>query len=343
MFRGQCYKPESELPYQPIREGLRPYLLRHLGPEQARRILGPWAPHMARLVPEVKELVPDLPALEPLPPQRDRQRLLTGMVQFCRLLASRYPLVFFLDDLHWSDPSTLQCLHMLARRTAEARVLILGAFREEEVEPDHPLTVLEQHLTIERLSTRLTLQRLSPEAVTRLVAQKAHQAWDSRAFARRLHQETEGNPLFLAELLHSLLEKELLLETEAGHWQPAPGTDLTEVALDLPATVQTIIESRCQAVGEVAQQILDTAAVMSRRFSYDLVEQVSDYEADELLDGLDELLNRQLLRELPEAEQAAYEFTHHKIREAIYEGLSQARRSHLHRQAAAAREKNVCP
>jgi DNA-binding SARP family transcriptional activator len=336
---GQCHEMERDLPYQPIRESLRPYLLRHLGPERARRILGPWAPHVARLVPEVKELVPDLPALEPLPPERDRQRLLTGLVQFCRLLASRYPLVFFLDDLHWSDPSTLQCLHMLARRTAEARVLILGAFREEEIEPDHPLTVLDQHLTIERLSTHLTLQRLSPEAVTRLVAQKAHQAWDSQAFTQRLHRETEGNPLFLAELLHSLLEEGLLLEDEAGRWQPSPGTDLTDVTLGLPATVQTIIESRCQAVGEVARQILDTVAVMSRRFSYDLVEQVSDFEVDELLDGLDELLSRQLLRERPEAEQAAYEFTHHKIREAIYEGLSQARRSHLHRQVAEAKEK----
>jgi predicted ATPase len=336
VFSGRCHELEQNLPYQPLRESLRPYLLRYVGPQRARRILGPWAPHVARLVPEVKKLVPDLPGLAPLPPQADRQRLLEGLVQFCLSLASRYPLIFFLDDLHWSDPSTLQFLHRLARHIAGERVLILGAIRDEAVGPDHPLTVLEQHLTIERLGAQLALQRLSPEAVTTLVAQKSDPEWESRAFTRRLQRETEGHPLFVAELLDRLLEEGLLLETETGHWQPSPEADLAEVVLDLPAPVRTILERRYQAAGAAAQQILDLAAVIGRNFDDELLRQASQLEIEEILDGLDELLQRQLIRERPEGQQATYEFSHHKIREVVYEGLSQARRNHLHRQVAGA-------
>ncbi|HEX6383971.1 MAG TPA: AAA family ATPase [Anaerolineae bacterium] len=336
VFQGQCHELEDDLPYQPIREALQPYLLRHLAPERARQILGPAAPHLARLAPEVRELVPNLPRLEPLPAEEERQRMLAGLVQFCRSLASRYPLVFFLDDLQWSDPSTLQCLHMLARHTTEGRVLILGAFRDEEIDPDHPLRVLEQHLTVEGLANRLELRRLSLEAIAALIEQKAVQEWDSRPFIQQLYAETEGNPLFLAELLHSLLEDGLLLENEAGRWQPAPDVDLTDAALGLPATVQSIIENRCQAAGEAAQQILDIAAVIGRSFRYDLLKHTGDLNIHEKVDALDELLSRQLLRERTEAEQAEYAFSHDKIREAVYDGLSQARLIYLHRQVAEA-------
>ncbi len=345
VFQGRAYEPERDLPYQPVRESLRRYLLR-LDPDRLQQVLGAWAPHVAVLVPEIKQALPDLPALEPVAPEEERRRLVTGLTQFCLSLAARRPVVFCLDDLQWADPSTLQFLHVLVRHSAHEPVLLLGTYRSEEVQPDHPLTTVERHLMLERLADRLDLRRLSAEAVGQLVAQKAAAGWNSAPFSQRLYRETEGNPLFLAEMLRKLLEAGLLTEDTAGCWQPAPGADTsarlsTSVVGDvfsLPATVRAVIEARCRAAGRRGQRVLRTAAVIGQTFTFDLVARTSDLDMEALLDALDDLVARQLVNEQLEGDHASYNFSHDKIREVVYQGLHSARRMHLHRRAATALE-----
>lgn len=338
VWRGKCHEIERDLPFRPLREALRPYLLRRLPPEQARRALGPWAPQVAVLVPEIKELLPGLEEPEPVSPEEARQRLLDGLTHFCLSLAGRYPLLLFLDDVQWADPSTLQFLHRFARNVGEAPILLLAAFRTEEVTGGHPLASVAQTLQREGLARRLALGSLSPAAVASLLERKAAPGWDSAAFSRRLFVETEGNALFLNELLQSLLEEGQLVEDDTGRWRPARGADLEDVALRLPETVQTVIESRCRGASDAAQDVLGAAAVIGRSFDVALLQRAGAVGTATLLDALDELLARRLVREPEEADSGEYAFGHDKIRKVVYEDLSRARRRHLHGQVAAALE-----
>lgn len=338
VLRGTSYAIERDLPFQPIRAALRPYLLRHLDPEQARWILGPWAAHVALLIPEVRELVPDLPTLEPVSPERERRQLLHGLVECCRALAARYPLVLFLDNLQWSDPSTLQCLHLLMQQISREPILILGTFRTEDVAALQFLTALEQQPEQAETLFRLDLPRLSRDAVAALIDQETVPGWNRQPFIARLYAETEGNPLFLVETLRSLRDQGLLHENGSHRRQLAPDIDLTAIHWSLPTSVQLVIETRCQAVSGAARRMLHLAAVIGRHFTYGLLQAASTIPTDDLLDALDELLHRQLIQELPNHEQVGYAFSHEKIREVIYQGLSRARRCHLHRQVAAALE-----
>jgi ABC-type oligopeptide transport system substrate-binding subunit/DNA-binding SARP family transcriptional activator len=338
VFQGRAYELERDLPFQPVREALRRNLFRRLDPERAQQVLGRRAPYVALLVPEIKQFMPDFPSLDPVLPEEERHRLLTGLTRFCLSLAAQHPVVFFVDDLQWADPSSLQFLHFLVRHIAQERVLVLGTYRREEVEPDHHLTAMERHLMREGLAVRQELQRLTRTAVTDLVEQKGAPGWDCVAFSQRLYQETEGNALFVAELIRSLLEAGWLIGDEAGRWQPAPGIDLENEALGLPATAQAVIEARCHAAGSTGQRILRTAAVIGRTFTFDLLRRASGLGTEVLLDTLDVLLARQLVHEHLEADRGGYDFSHDKIREVIYGSLSPARRIHLHGKVAVALE-----
>ncbi len=338
VFRGQACQMESDLPYQPVREALRLYLLSRLANEEMRRVLGSWMPHVALLLPELRQLFPDLSPLPPLPLEDEQQRLLEGLVQFCLSLAARRPVVFFIDDLHWADRSTLRFLHCLARRIAPARVLILATYLPSEVPPDHALHAIEREFQAEHSAIRIELERLPPVVVVDMVARRAADTWHSAAFGRRLYDETEGSPLFLAELLRSLFDAGLLVEDDAARWQPAPGADLMAAAFQVPPSVQALIEARCGALDSPGQRVLWAAAVVGRSCPFALLQDVTGLRTEELLDGLDALIRRQLMEEVFESDPVSYRFTHHKIREVVYAGLSPPRRIHLHQAVAHALE-----
>jgi tetratricopeptide (TPR) repeat protein len=128
------------------------------------------------------------------------------------------------------------------------------------------------------------------------------------------------------------------VEDDAGRWRPARGADLEDVALRLPETVQTVIQSRYRGASDAAQDVLGAAAVIGHRFDVRLLESAGNVGTAILLDALDELLARRLVREPEETENGEYAFGHDKIREVVYAGLSRARRSHLHAQVAAGLE-----
>ena len=336
---GQAYEPEWDLSYQPVSEALRRYLLKRLDHDELHRVLGPWATHIALLLPDLKQIAPNLSFSDTLPPEKEQQQLLRGLTQFILSLAAQDPLVIFLDDLHWADASTLRFLHFLARRIERERVLILATCRCEELTPSHPLSAIEQQLARDRLITRLELTPLAPEAVTQLMRHKAAPGWRSELFSQRVYGETDGNPLFFTELLRNLLDSNLLEEDDTGLWRPASGVDLDAKTLPLPESVRSVIEARVRTVGDGGQAILHVATVIGRSFSFDLLREASDLPVQNLLDGLDELMARQLIYERFEVDRSGYDFTHGIIRKAIYEGLNHARRAYLHGKVAAALEK----
>lgn len=349
VLRGRCYEFGGALPYQPIAEALRAHL--HV----ASPTLEPsWQDELTRLLPELRtHLSP------PEPDAGARQRLFEAVARFLTAAASSGPVLLFLDDLHWADSATLDVLHYLVCCAAPTPLSLVGTYRPEELTSGHPLTRLRQSLSRDHQVECLRLERLPAAVVTELAGFLVgkHESASLGAF---LHRESEGNPFILMETLYALQEQGALSRTVEGAWtwQPPSPTEL------LPISVQDMILQRVERLSVPAQQLLTLAAVIGRLFDATLLQAAAP--ASNLVLALEEALTRRLITPCPPApliQQAApnnrlpatglqhpasksqlpassiqFDFTHDKIRAAVYHAIPAAQRQMLHRQVAEALE-----
>jgi len=196
-------------------EALRSYVLAR-EPERLKEELGTGAAEVARIISEVRERV-QVDLRPPGDPEDDRWRLLQAVAGFLRNAASVQPLLVVLEDLHWADRGTLDMLTHVARNLQGARLLVVGTYRDIEVDRAHPLSAALAELRRVGDLARVLLRGLTPDEVQRMVNAIVGQEvrW---GFAEAVHRQTEGNPLFVQEVLRYLVEEGLLARQE-GHWQ----------------------------------------------------------------------------------------------------------------------------
>ncbi|MCA1725214.1 MAG: AAA family ATPase, partial [Thermomicrobia bacterium] len=317
---GHCYEAERSLPYYPFVEALRsimPYVdLAALG------VPNIWLAEVNRLLPDIAELRPDLPTPPRLDPHQEQRRLFEGLARF--LAALPRPTIVTLADLHRADSGTLQLLAYLARDELTRHVMFLATVRPEET--DEPLAALVRDLEREGRVATIRLARLSASATVALLQEMVRE--DAESLAERLHRETEGNPLFVVEIVRALMEQGSL---QLGATSPREIADLA-----LPDSIQAVIRSRLERLDAASRQFLTAAAIFDGGFDFDDALAVSGQPEDEGLDALDTLLRARLLRESTDHGQAPsadlrYVFDHDKLRQVVYEGSSGARRRILHR------------
>ncbi|MEO6714843.1 MAG: AAA family ATPase, partial [Mycobacteriales bacterium] len=325
---GHCYEGELAMPYLPFVEAFRTYV-RQRSDEQLRVELSSGAPEIATLVSELRQRFADLPPSPPLEGDAERMRLFEGVCAFVRNAATDDPLVLLLDDLHWADKPSLLMLQYMVRNLRRDPVLIVGTYRDVELDRTHPLADAVAALRREHLYERVLLRGLSPEEVKALIDAVDNQ--DSPlAFAELLHRETEGNPFFVAEILLNLVETGAIVRVD-GQWT---GT-AESVAENLPEGVREVIGRRLSRLSADCNRMLTVGAAMPGGFSLDVVAGVLAIDEDQVLDVLDEALDAQVLRERRDTA-GTYEFNHALIRQTLYGELSTPRRVRLHRQIATA-------
>jgi class 3 adenylate cyclase/tetratricopeptide (TPR) repeat protein len=321
---GRCYEGETARPFGPFAEGLGEYV-RTAPPEGLRADLGLYAAPLTRLVPQLRDRLPDV--LEPvtLEPYEERVRLLDAVAQSLLALAARVPTVLVLDDLHWADPGTVTLLRHVARFAPRARLLVLGAYRDVEVAAHHPLTEALGTLPRETSYEQLALGGLDQPAVKELVDAVAERAVPA-AWVEALTRETSGNPFFLREVLLHLGEE--------GAWAREDGSaPPTLEALGLPDTVRQVIMRRLARLSDATGQLLRVAAAFTGGIDFEVARRVAGLEERDALNALDAALGAQLLAATG-AGATAYDFTHALVRHTLYEGLSPARQARLHRAIA---------
>ncbi|MBM4464280.1 MAG: tetratricopeptide repeat protein [Chloroflexi bacterium] len=332
---GRCYESEMALPYQPVVEALRG-LLPTVNMNRLQ-ISSLWLREVSKLVPELGEALPDLPNSVPLNTDTERSRLFEGVAQFLVALSRQRPLTLFIDDLHWADQATLTLLQYLARHVTRERILLIGAYRAEDL--NDLLTNTMRSLNQDGLLSRITLRRLTLEEVITLIREMAGMESGGERFSRRLYQETEGNPFFIFEVIRSLFEQGILYRDEHG-WS----TDLKDFATNyaqvpIPPSVRDVIQVRLNRLDETSRQVLETAAVFRQQFYFDTIKRTCDKSEDEILDAFDRLLRAQLIKEVEVGmEGSSYDFNHDKIREVAYQQMSGARRQQVHRRVGEALE-----
>jgi len=317
-----CYEFERAIPYQPVIDLVARALQRVSAPA-----LGNLAPvslaELAALVPEIGERFPGLPQLSNDFPEARQARLPRAVAQLLDASRDGRPSLLMVDDIQWADDASAQVLHYLARQAAQGPVLVVYAYRDEELDSDERLARLVESLRREAGARRLPLARLKAADTEKLVAALADVRPNLDALAERLHRETEGNPFFLISILHSLTEGETQLETRASGL--------------LPDALRAAVRVRLAHVPPAFRPMLETAAVLGRRFDFDTLLDVTHEPEERLLDAVEGLVKRRLLREEPEG--GVYDFSHDKVREVVYRDISGARRRLLHRSVAEALER----
>jgi tetratricopeptide (TPR) repeat protein len=329
VLRGGCYEFEATTPYLPWVEGLRQWVGEQ-SPDALRASLGDTAPELARFAPEIEAKLGPQPPAPNVGEQQERLRLFDALARFLQTLAARKGLLVFLDDLHWADHGTLQLLHYVLRNMREDPMLVLGCYREIELDRSHPLSAALVEWNRERLATRIPLARLSLEDTERMLATMFSQQSVSADFAVAIHRETEGNPFFVEEVVKSLIENGQIYR-EDNRWQRKDVAELT-----IPQSIKAAIGRRLNRLSESTTTMLHTAAALGKIFEFETLVAVSDAGEDALLDALDEATAAQLVR-VESGERFA--FTHDKIREVLHEELNPIRQRRLHQRIAESLER----
>ena len=330
VLSGGCYEYEAATPYLPLVEAVRRWVREEKDDDKLREMLGDTATQIAKLAPDIETRLGPFPERHQLAPHEERLLFFDAVAQVFSNIARRQSLLVYADDLHWADRGTLWLLGHLLRQLRDERVLILGAYRETELDRAHPLAKSLVDWNRERLITRIVLRRFNPsETGDQLGALLGENV--SGEFANAVHRETEGNPFFIEEVLKALIEKGSV-RRESGRWKRC---DMDQLLI--PQSVKEAIGNRLDRVGQECNDVLRVSAVLGKVFSFEELTAAAEQSEDALLDALDEAVCAQLI---VSGSGDSFSFTHDKIREVLYEELNPIRRRRLHRHVAEGLEQN---
>ncbi|MEZ4677395.1 MAG: ABC transporter substrate-binding protein [Caldilineaceae bacterium] len=319
VVRARAYQSQGALAYAPIADLLQtPPIQQRLAALNATRLS-----QIARLLPELLERHPDLAAPQPMTEGWQRQQFFDALAH--AVLADRKPLLMLLDDLQWADVETVAWLHFLIRAAEQTPLLIVGTLRTGELDTKHPLPTFLSSLHRDNLLTELQLAPLTKAEVAALVNGfnvDAHTQALAEPQLAQLYADTEGNPLFVVEMMR------------AQALQPDDATR-DHTGNGLPAKIEAMIQTRLAHLSPEAHTVVNLASVIGRSFDYGLLQASGSWEEEQLVDLLDELLEREIIRE---QSGDTYDFAHDSLREVAYAGISRTRRRLLHRRVAQALE-----
>ena len=349
LLRGKCDQYSRNQPYVALIQAFG-QMLQALATEGAERrqywktrlveALGTNAAAVTELIPELSLLLGTPPPMPPLPPTESEQRFHIAFAQFVMALAARgHPLLLFLDDLQWADVSTLRLLEYLVRAEGERSVLIVGAYRDNEVQPGDPLLLSVQ--AIERSQSRIEHLRLGPMPdadVRQLIADTLHATPDSVApLADLCLEKTRGNPFFLGQFLRSLHEQgDIHYDREHGAWR----WDLDRIrSRGMTDNVVTLLLAKLTTLPAPTQALLALAAHLGNRFDQRELMAIGERDAEATAEVLWPALQSGLLVPLNEDYKfaqsperlngARYRFLHDRAQEAAHELVTEEERPAL--------------
>jgi DNA-binding CsgD family transcriptional regulator len=315
LLQGACFPQDRSSPLAPVLDLVRADVA---GRTSAVASLA------STRAPEQIELADYPDILAPLPVgeiAHEQRQMFAGLTRLILRDAADRPTVLILEDLHWSDPTSLDFLLFLARHAVAQPLLIVGTYRSDEIGPELRRALAE--LDRARLAYELALAPLTRDD-TAIMIQRIFDLISPvrRELLDRLYALTEGNPFFLEELLKSLVVAGDIFFA-AGRWDHKPIDELR-----IPRSVQDAVSRRLDQVSGPARQVLELAAVAGRRFDFDLLQRITGRDEAELVWLIKELISAQLV-----AEESAdrYAFRHALTRQTLYTGLLARERRSLHR------------
>ena len=294
-------------------------VVQHHSPKQLQAEMGSGAADIAEIISEVRDKLPGLEKPPPnLEPEQARFRLFDSITIFLKNTAQSQPLMLVLDGLHWADRSSLLLLEFLAREIQSSPLLVVGTYRDVEVSRRHPLSETLGSLMREERFLRVQLSGLAEPEVEQLIQMSASVSLPP-GLSATIHQRTEGNPLFVTEIIRTLPGE--------GIEKIKEGRDYTA---SIPEGVRDAIGRRLNRLSEGCNQVLTTASVIGRGFELgQLSRLIAEYSEENLLETLEEGLGASIIEEVP-GSATGFQFCHALIQETLAGELSAARRVRLH-------------
>jgi len=308
---GRC-EEDLGVPYEPFVEALR-WFCEHVPAGELMSRLGRYPAELARLLPELGRLVPDLEPPLRSDPDTEQYRFFEAVASWLAAAGDPGGMLLVVDDLHWAPAPTIALLAHVLRSGDAGPLFVLATFRDTDIDPTHPLTPVLADLRRSHGIDRLALGGLSVDEVTQLL-EGLPNAQTARALAVTLHDATEGNPFFVAEILRNV--------AESGR---SPGT------VPVPEGVRDVIMARIARLNPSSRQLLGVAAVLGRNFELGPIALVAGAGEEAAVGSLDEAIDARLVEE---TDVGAYRFVHALVRTGLYESLSATRRAQLHLRAA---------
>ncbi len=326
---GHCYEEGSlSLPYLAFIEAMRSYVLSR-NVKDLKEELGTGAADVARIVSEIRERLKV--KLRPRKdPEEDRYRLMQAVTSFLTHAAAVKPMLLILEDLHDSDKGTLEMLTFVSRNLGGARLLVVGTYRDVDVDRTHPLSTALAELR--RISTfdRIILRGLNADEVRRMLEDITNESFPW-SLAEAIHRQTEGNPLFVQEVVRYLTEQKLLIRA-GGRWLVTGDTPLE---MNIPEGVRDVIGKRLSSLSEGCNKLLSVAAVIGREFRLDVLQKVSGSSEEEIYTSIEEAKKVAVVEEHSTIGAiVTYHFAHAFFRNILYEENIAPRRIRLHQQVA---------
>jgi tetratricopeptide (TPR) repeat protein len=303
-------------------QSLRAYI-RSAPSSRLREELGSSAGELAQLLPELRELFPQIREPPAVDAESARFRLFEAVSTLIRNAGSRQALVLVLDDLHAADEPSLLLLRFVGRELGGSRVLVVAASRNVDPSPSDPLTAAMTELSREPLTRTMLLRGLREEDVRTFLELTTGEAPDETLVAA-IFEETEGNPLFVGEIVR-------LLSAEGSLTGDAPAR------IAIPQSIRDVIARRLRRLSDDCLRLLTLASVLGREFSLAVLGYAAGVREDDVLETLDEAMRERVVTDVPGV-LTELRFAHVLIRDTLYEDLTTARRIRLHRQAVQALE-----
>ena len=322
---GRCFENIGPTPFWPWVQGIRSYV-RDCTEQKLLSEMGAGAAIIAEAIPEVGERLSGLEGPPPMTdPAQARLRLFDSISTFLKRASQSQPLVLVLDNLHWADRPSLLLLEFMADELSDARILILGTFRDTELSRGHPLRQTLGELTKLSFFRRISLAGLTEEDIKTFIELVSGTS-PHPPLLREVHSRTAGNALFVSEVV-GLLAQQGVLTREGRIAHP-------DQAIGIPEGVREAIGRRLDRLSDACNRMLRIASLVGREFGLEeLGRLIDDLSGDELLGAAEEALAAGVVDELPDTF-GRYQFSHILIQETLSSELSSTRRAGLHAQIA---------
>lgn len=318
---GRTWEAGGAPSYWPWTMALRSHL-RSVGPVDFVDV-GPGAAALVDVVPELAAALPPTTSSPAADPATARFELFEAVTGVLRALADDRPLLIVLDDVHAADTPSLLLLQYLAGQLSGSRILLVAAYRDVELDRTHPLRGVLADVVRSPSTIRVPLMGLADTNVADIIRAVTGET-PSPAVVAAVHRETDGNPLFVTEMVRLAAAEGRLHETDPAYWERV-----------VPESVREVIGLRVNRLSRECGHTLSLASILGREFDLELLQQLSELHGDDLADVLDEGSSANLVVDVP-GSPSRLRFSHALVRDALYEELPPARRARLHLRAAEA-------